>query len=148
ATGRGALRRDRNPAPANPENEFVHPGGSEVVGERDARHAARTVPPVRDGERPVPGSRRRTVGELLIVVVVNPAHAQMGIGVDLVIAAKDGLVPGVGTGDLGSVIVAVAAGGGVGRWQEVQDRLAGGIDTAGWDDVAGKCGPGGRIDDG
>ena len=147
ASGRVALRRDRYAAPANPEHELVHPGRSEVIGERYARHAARTVLPVRDRQRPVPGSGRCSVGKLLIVVVVDPAHAEPGIVRDQPVAAQDGLTAGVGTRHLGSVVVDVAACRGVGRGQKVQDPLAGGIELARRDDVVRKRRPGRRIDD-
>src|SRR5262245_47743835 len=91
--------------------------------QRERQDIARTVLPVGHCQRPVPRSRGRAVGELLIVVVVNPATAQPSGGRNLPVNANDVLSPRVGARNLRSVVVRIAARRRVRRGKEFEDRL-------------------------
>ena len=84
-------RRDRHAAHSRAEYKFVHERRAEVVRDRERRYIARAIHSGDCCQRPIPRSGRRAIGELLIVVIVDPAPAEPRVVIDLVVDAQDRL---------------------------------------------------------
>ena len=140
-------RRNRHATTADAKNEFIDQRRSNRFDQRDGRNAARAILAVGNGQRPIPRRRRGAVGELLVVVIVDPPDAQPRRRVDLPVSPHNEFAARIGAGDLRRIVVRIAASRRIRSGQEVQDRFAGAILAAGRNKVAAKRSARGRIGD-